>query len=204
MFTGIISNIGIVENIARKKAESIIQIKLDKPKDFKDVQLGESIAINGCCLTVVSKTKNSLSFEVSPETNAVTNLSEFKIGTLVNMERALKLSDRISGHLVQGHVDTVAKCIRIKKVGKYIEFGIELDSIFSRYFSQKGSICINGISLTINKIVKKGRKVQLFQMIIPHTWSHTNLKKVAMGSRLNVETDMIAKVVEGLILNRAK
>ncbi len=199
MFTGIITNLGVVQAIHKNKSESILTIKVDSKKDFKDVTLGESIAINGCCLTVVSRDKNIFSFEVSPETNKITNLGNLEKGSIVNLERAMKLSDRVSGHLVQGHVDSVAKCIRVKKLGKYIELGVEIDSKYSKYFSKKGSICLNGVSLTINKITKTKNKLQLFQMIIPHTWRHTNLQYAKIGSRLNVEVDMIAKVVEGLL-----
>ena len=198
MFTGIIENTGRVKSVS----QSVLSVEVIKSKPFSDVKLGESIAVNGCCLTVISEKGNLFSFEVSPETNAITKLGNLKSGDLVNLERALRLQDRLSGHLVQGHVDTTATCIHIGKIRKYFELGVEFDAIFSRYCSHKGSVSLDGVSLTINKIILKRGKIQLFHMIIPHTWNHTNLSKCKVGSRLNVELDMIAKVVEGLILRK--
>lgn len=190
MFTGIIEKIvPVLESKALSSREVVLKI----PNPFSDVKPGESIAINGVCLTAVAEEKVSLDhllFYVSPETLERTNLSQIKAGDVVNLERALTLQDRLSGHLVQGHVDGLGKLLRIeRKADQAHEIEVEVPTNLMKFMVEKGSVCLDGISLTINSISKSS----ICLMIIPHTWQQTNLYSKQVGRDLNLEADMIAK-----------
>jgi riboflavin synthase len=204
MFTGIISGLGKVTAVDRIGVGDQYGIIVLSPYD--DCKEGESVSVNGVCLTVVPSSTTDMTslnaggtftaskrlhFYVSPETLDKTSFKDLKVGTSVNLERALKLDDRLSGHLVQGHVDGVGEIISIENRGAAYEIGVRLDEAMLPLTIEKGSIALDGISLTINKIVNS----YIYLMIIPHTWTHTNLHLKQVGQHLNVELDMVAKYI---------
>ncbi len=162
--------------------------------DFSDVALGDSIAVNGVCLTAVALTPDSFTVDVSAETLRCT--SEFLPGAEVNLEKALRLADRLGGHLVSGHVDGVGRVACFEKTGESWLLEIDAPAALARYLINKGSITVNGVSLTVNKV----DGVRFALNLIPHTLEMTTLKHLAPGSRVNLEVDMIARYVERLAL----
>jgi len=196
MFSGIIEKLGSVKTITREPDAMVATVETG----FHDLILGESVAINGVCLTVTSFNAAGLAtFFASTETLDKTNLGKLVEGSKVNLERALKLDTRLSGHMVQGHVDgkcTLAECT---KDGDAWRLAFDFPARLARYCVVKGSICLNGISLTINDLeILPSRETRLYVTIIPHTWEHTNLHAVNVGDLVNVEVDVIAKYVERL------
>jgi riboflavin synthase len=195
MFTGIITATAKIAAMDIRNSQRVIQMSVP----YKDVTLGESIALNGVCLTIARlepiATGTNVEFFVSPETCARTNLGRLGVGTQVNLERALQLSDRLSGHLVQGHVDGLARLTGVRATEDCWELAVELPAALCRYVVEKGSITLDGVSLTINKIENS----TIYLMIIPHTWSHTALSARQLGDDLNVEVDVIAKYAERLM-----
>jgi riboflavin synthase len=165
-----------------------------------DLSLGESIAVNGVCLTVASFTNDGAAdFFASAETLARTNLDKIITGSHVNLERAVSLNTRLSGHMVQGHVDGKATLTSIIPEDGAYRLAFDLPQSLSRYCVEKGSICLNGISLTINGLSElKNGDTQVAITIIPHTWEHTNLYAAKIGDAINVEVDVMAKYVERL------
>lgn len=194
MFTGIVQRVGVVSRLD-KKAESLLLAIQVAPLESQ-VVLGESIAINGVCLTVTEFTPTELTFFVGFETLDKSNLGDFEIGSRVNLERALLASDRLSGHIVQGHVDGEAKFLgaelRGDKNQPHWEARFEIPTSLARYCVDKGSIALNGTSLTIAKIT--GNLVTI--MLIPHTWEHTNFSNLKSGASVNIEVDVLAKYLD--------
>lgn len=190
MFTGIITHLGIVENWDGSTLN--IQLQNQQNLDSLVLTIGMSVAINGACLTLVDHTEAVLIFEVIPETVEKTNLQYIQIGDEVNMEFAMLANGRFEGHIVQGHVDCCAQLQAVSDEGnsKKLIFGLVGD--FSRYMVSKGSICINGISLTLIDVSDNTFSVG----IIPHTWEYTNLKNLVVGSYVNIEVDVVGKYVE--------
>lgn len=195
MFTGIITDIGTIKNIDR--TEKTISFDIATNYKTKPIAIGSSIACNGCCLTVVSKTKNSLRFDLSPETLEKTNFKNVKIGDKINLEQSLKMGDELGGHLVSGHVDclSLVKNINIIDGNWIIEF--HLPQNYEKFVSTKGSVTINGVSLTINKVEAES----FFVNIIPHTLQKTNLSNLKIGDYVNFEIDLLARYVERMIKN---
>lgn len=201
MFTGIIQKLGSVTELVRSPSDPKTELKLRLESDFNDVTLGESIAINGVCLTVTEFTsEGSLFFYVSRETLERTNFDGLKERDSVNLERALRASDRLSGHIVQGHVDGLASFLGSRAIGDSYEVRFELPESLSRYCVEKGSIALNGVSLTLNQV--QGNEISI--MLIPHTWEHTNLSKIQPGAKVNVEIDIFAKYFEKYFLSTQK
>ena len=192
MFSGIIENTGIVKEFKKYRDYRLI---VDTDLKFKDIKKGSSVCCNGVCLTVISMKKLSrktkLSFDVSKETVRCTNFDQLEIGDLINIEKSLKVGDEISGHFVFGHVDETAELISSKKIGGSYELKFKISKKIRKLVAKKGSISINGISLTINNI--KGDVISL--NIIPYTWNRTNLHKLKIGNRINLEVDMLARYV---------
>jgi riboflavin synthase len=190
MFTGIVSAIGRVTAVDMR-TENEVEISVFTP--YVDVIKGESIAVNGVCLTATDVPLTAggsiLRFHVSRETCARTNLGGLKTSSRVNLERALRLADRLSGHLVQGHVDGTATLLEIRDAGECREIKVEIEPAHLRYIVEKGSVALNGISLTVNALESN----RLSLMIIPHTWENTTLGELKPGARINLELDMIAK-----------
>ena len=177
-------------------ASGILTVAASFPAD--EVTIGDSIAVNGVCLTVTRKATGTFSFDVSPETVEKSSLKELKKGTPVNLERALAVSGRLDGHIVSGHVDCVAVIGERHLISGNTVLGFCLPSENLRYIAAKGSVAIDGISLTVNSVNDKGFWVNL----IPHTLSRTNLRDKKVGDRVNIETDILAKYVERLLVGR--
>lgn len=171
---------------------------IQAPFSLKTVKKGDSIAVNGCCLTVVSKSSNSFEADLSHETLRVTNLKDARPGTFVNLERPLRLADRIDGHLVQGHVDGVGRVRRIRRVGTSWEVEVECPRDLRYYLIPKGSIAVDGISMTVNRLTPRSFTL----VVIPHTFQTTNLKARRAGDPVNLEVDMIGKYIESLLKMR--
>lgn len=195
MFTGIIEEIGIVKDF--KLLSENAEISIDCLKVLNDTKIGDSIAVNGVCQTVVNLTENGFSAEVSKETLGVTNFSALKKGEKVNLERALTLNERIGGHIVSGHVDSVATFISAVKKSDFYDMKFEVSNEASRYIIKKGSVTLNGISLTVADI--QGNEVKI--AVIPHTFENTNLSYLKTGEKVNLETDVFAKYIEKFLLN---
>lgn len=191
MFTGIVEECGDVT--ALKPVETGAELWI-KSSFSGEVVLGESVAVNGACLTVTEVTDGSMRFDLLHETLRLTNLGELETGAPVNLERALRIGDRLSGHFVQGHVDTCAEVLKYEQVGQDHEFTVSLPEEFRHLVVQKGSICVNGISLTVADL-----KDDCFTLwIIPHTHEITSLRAVTTGSRVNLEFDLLAKQIARL------
>lgn len=193
MFTGLVEEVGITQSILKGSKSAKITIKAAKV--LEEVSLGDSIATNGVCLTVTSFTNNTFSVDVMAETMRKSNLNNLKPGDKVNLERALRLGDRLGGHLVSGHVDGIGTIKEFKKEDNAIWVSINTPSSILKYIIQKGSIAIDGISLTIAYVDDEIFKVS----IIPHTKDATTLLTKNIGSEVNLECDMIGKYVEKLL-----
>ncbi|MBU2642708.1 MAG: riboflavin synthase [Thiobacillus sp.] len=193
MFTGIIQSIGHIHEYDARGADARMVIA-GGGLDFSDVALGDSIAVNGVCLTVVVLTADSFTVDVSAETLHCT--AGFLPGAEVNLEKALRLADRLGGHLVSGHVDGVGTVHRFVPAGESHLLEIDAPTDLARYIIRKGSITVNGVSLTVNKV--DGARFAL--NLIPHTLQMTTLKHLKTGSQVNLEVDMIARYVERLSL----
>lgn len=197
MFTGIIQKVATVISIDETGKDSFC-LKISNPyaRDQSPIELGESISNNGVCLTVTVWDHNFLQFDLSPETIHRTSLSRLKQGSRVNLERAMRPTDRLSGHWVQGHVDGTASVLAIEEVstGYYDLTVAPTDPALLRYCVKKGSISIDGISLTIHDLDQKSLKFQ----IIPHTWAQTDLPDLKTRDLVNLEVDILAKYIERL------
>jgi riboflavin synthase len=193
VFTGLIEDLGRVREIVQTSLSYRLTVETGLPA--AEISLGESIAVNGICLTVVNVDAGAFTADVSPETLKRTSLANLKPGARVNLERALRLSDRLGGHLVSGHVDTVATLKSRRQEGNAVHFSFALDPGYHKYIAEKGSICIDGISLTVNSLTAEGFTVT----IIPHTLAETTLQFVQPGMPVNIETDLLSKYLERLI-----
>ncbi len=187
MFTGIISSIGTVETLIRSDAGVRLTMHVDF--DLDDVEIGASISHAGCCLTVVSKQGRSYDLDVSNETLSLTNLGQWQEGSKVNIERALKIGDELGGHIVSGHVDGLAKLVSVKQDGDSYRLTFEAPAPLHRFIAPKGSVALDGISLTVNEVEGQTFGVN----IIPHTWLHTSLSKTTVGDSVNLEVDRLAR-----------
>lgn len=196
MFTGIIEGFGSINQIG--KSDQGVQITVDADFELNQTKIGDSIAVNGACLTVVSMSGNRFQADVSLETLKKTTFNRIKIGDRVNLERALRLSDRIDGHLVSGHIDGVSVIKNKRKSGNAILITFETTPELSRYMIQKGSVAVDGISLTINNCDEFSFEVS----IIPHTAKLTTIGFKKTGDAVNIETDLIGKYVERFVTNK--
>lgn len=189
MFTGIVEEVGYVAKISDKA------MTVRASKVLEDVKLGDSIAVNGACLTSVDFSKSEFSVDLSPETMRRTSLGQLSVGGPVNLERALLAGDRMGGHIVQGHVDGTGRVMSIKEDGDSIIFRIRVPKRLNRYIVEKGFVAVDGISLTV---VKRGAS-SFTLAVIPYTRENTNLSAVSVGDRVNLEADILAKYVESLL-----
>jgi riboflavin synthase len=190
MFTGIIEDVGTVNRISRKGEDALLIV--DTAMDLDDINIGDSISVSGACLTVTEKGGKRFSADVSAETLARTNLKSLKTGDKVNLEKALRLNSFLGGHLVLGHVDGIGKIQEKVSKANSIQFGLEIDAELGRYIVEKGSVAVDGISLTVNRCEKK----RFYVNIIPHTARSTTLGFKKMADLVNIETDIIGKYVE--------
>ncbi|MDD5464255.1 MAG: riboflavin synthase [Candidatus Moranbacteria bacterium] len=192
MFTGIIKKVSTVENVSYKNESLFVAIK--KPKGWK-IQLGQSIAINGVCSTVKKISKDDFEVEYMPETIAKTTVENYAKGSLVNLETSMTLNDLLDGHIVQGHVDTRGKIMEVKKVKESVVLKIKIPAKFMKFIADKGSVAIDGISLTIANTGKDWLTVSL----VSFTLENTNLGSVKIGDSVNIETDVLAKYLFKLL-----
>jgi riboflavin synthase len=192
MFTGLIEDLGTVRELRKGTAGARLSVATAIP--MAELVLGESIAVNGICLTVTSFGGGSFTADVSPETLDRSNLSALLPGSRVNLERALRLGDRLGGHWVSGHVDAVGILEQLQRDGNAWRLGFRLPAEISRYLVEKGSVAIDGISLTVNSVAAETFSVA----IIPHTLALTTLKEAKVGAQVNIETDILGKYVDRL------
>src|SRR6266700_3722452 len=193
MFTGLIEEVGTVMSI--REREHSKQLQIVAPRIAKKIRPGDSVAVNGCCLTLTAHRGDQLTFNLLEETLERTNLKMLRRGNGVNLERALRADGRLGGHFVQGHVDCTSRVISFEQRGGDHCLEIELPAEFTRYVARKGSIAINGISFTVAEVLPKSFVV----WIIPHTKRHTNLERAKAGDLLNLEFDVLAKYVERML-----
>lgn len=199
MFTGIVEAVGTILAIIPKGED--VTIKVDAGKlDMSDVHLGDSIATNGVCLTVVEFDQRSYSADLSLETLKRTGFSQYQVGESVNLEKAMLPSTRFGGHIVSGHVDDVGVIVDRQPVGRAMEYWIEVPSHLARYIAEKGSVTIDGISLTVNDVRKNAFKIT----IVPHTSQETTVNSFVVGRKVNLEVDVIARYLERLITGKAE
>ena len=193
MFTGIIRGMGTVARLERRGGDA--RLHVDARLETDDVQLGDSIAVSGICLTAVALQSSLLSFDVSNETLSLTTLGRLAAGDLVNLEPALRLVDRLGGHLVSGHVDGVGKVLSVSADARSQRWTFEVPAGLGKYIAPKGSVCIDGISLTVNEVDGLRFGVNL----VPHTVAHTTFQGRHAGDPVNIEVDMLARYVERLL-----
>ena len=192
MFTGIITGTGKIQKIDNTtKNRSAIKLKVDLSKNSKGLKIGQSVALNGVCLSVTNISKNICSFEMIDETMKKTDLGNLKVGSLINIERSLKIGERLEGHFVLGHVDGVATITKIEKKQKEVKIWFRIPKKLAKYIVQKGSIALDGISLTLVDVKKDLASVCL----IPHTIKITNFRTKKIGDKLNIETDVLGKYI---------
>jgi len=196
MFTGIVEEIGKITEF--NKLLNGARIKIECSEVLNGTKLGDSISINGCCQTVTEISNNYFTADISDETLRITNFSELKIGTNVNLERAVTPSTRMGGHIVQGHIDGVGTFLLAEKLTDFYNMLFEIPENLTKYVVEKGSIAINGVSLTVasinNNIIKAA--------VIPHTFKNTILSKLKGNDTVNIETDVIGRYVEKFLLSR--
>ena len=193
MFTGIIQGRGKI--VEKRPAGGGLLFGIESDFELADPEEGESIAVNGVCLTAREIRGNRFLVDVSPESLDRTNLGRITVGSLVNLERALRLSDRLGGHLVSGHVDGTARILERRPLGDFVLFTFEVPAGLGRYIIEKGSITVDGISLTVNRCDERTFAVS----IIPHTLEVTTLGRLKTGDLVNLEVDLIGKYVEKLL-----
>ncbi|KPM83663.1 MULTISPECIES: riboflavin synthase [Pseudoalteromonas] len=194
MFTGIIEATGKIVELTQKQGDLAIRIQ-SANLDMEDVKLGDSIATNGVCLTVVAKHSDGFSADLSNETISLTGFAHYKKGQTVNLEKAMQPVSRLGGHLVSGHVDGIATVESISPNARATEYWLSTDNDLMKYIPYKGSVCIDGISLTVNEVEQNRFKLT----IVPHTAEQTTIAEFQVGTQVNLEVDQIARYLERLI-----
>lgn len=195
MFTGLVEEVGTIRRLAQRGGAARLTIECA----FQALELGESIAVDGCCLTVDSIGSGQFEVDASEETLRRTTLGSARAGRRVNLERAVRPQDRLGGHLVTGHVDTLGSVSQIVPIGGATKLVIGLEAALARYVAEKGSITVNGVSLTINGVSAPGDSSAWFDVaIIPHTQAKTTLHDLAVGAPVNLEVDLVARYVARL------
>ena len=192
MFTGIITGTGKIKKIEKNtKNQSAIKVLVDLGKNSRGLKIGQSVALNGVCLSATNISKNNCMFEMIDETMKKTDLGNLKVGSLLNIERSLKVGERLEGHFVLGHVDGVAIITKIEQKPKEVKIWFKIPKKLTKYVVQKGSIALDGISLTVVDAKNDLASV----CIIPHTMKITNFKTKKIGDKLNIETDVLGKYI---------
>ncbi len=192
MFTGIITSTGKIKKIEQNtKNRSAIKVSVDLGNDSKGLKIGQSVALNGVCLSATKISKSVCTFEMIDETMKKTDLGNLSVGSEVNVERSLKVGERLEGHFVLGHVDGVAEIIKIEKLPEEVKVWFKIPNALKKYVVKKGSVALDGISLTVVDVKKNLGSVCL----IPHTIQVTNFKKKNIGDKLNIETDVLGKYI---------
>src|SRR5687768_12247447 len=198
MFSGLIEDVGRVASLVLNKQSAVLTV--ESSLALRGIPLGASIAVNGACLTVVQKGKGTVAFDVSPETLERTSLATVEPGTLLNLELSMRLEDRLGGHLVTGHIDGVGSVHSVEKKGDFTFFSFRLAQRLGSLLVSKGSVAVDGISLTVNRCSARRFSVA----IIPFTLQNTNLRALRVGDKVNVETDLIGKYVRHFVNQRTK
>ena len=196
MFTGLIQDIGTIRDIDTSRGD--LRIEIETQMNLSAVQVGASIACSGCCLTVVDKAENTFFVDISAETLSKTTIDAWKVMTRINLESSLKVGDEMGGHFVSGHVDAVTEILDIKPEGDSHRLTIAIPDHLKKYIAPKGSITLDGVSLTVNEVDEDsvGKNIVGFGVnIIPHTWEKTTLSDRRPGDKLNMEIDMLARYV---------
>lgn len=196
MFTGLVQDIGVIRSIDKSSGGWRIEIETALP--IEQFEIGASVCCSGCCLSVVEKSTNTLSFDVSSESLDKTVIGSWKQGSRVNLEPSLKLGDELGGHIVSGHVDVVTEISSIKQDGDSYRLKVNIPNQYGQYIAAKGSITLDGISLTVNEVEESHFGVN----IIPHTWQHTTLSSRKEGDQINLEIDMLARYVARMLEQR--
>ena len=196
MFTGIVECVGEIGSLRRR--EGLMEMTVNVPVSLSGARVGDSFCIQGACLTAVHLAERSVTVEVSGETLKRTTLGTFSPASRVNVERALRLSDPLGGHLVTGHVDGLGRLLRIERDGGNTSMQFHADPSVARYLVEKGSICIDGVSLTLGVCERE----TFWTYVIPHTMGRTTLQGLRAGARVNLEADIIGKYVEKFLANR--
>ena len=201
MFTGIVSHLGEIHDINRLE-DWQLAIKVNKSavssNNFNDVIIGASVACSGICLTVKKKCEDFLYFDVSDETASKTNFLNWKTGNIINLEKSLRVGDEIGGHFVYGHVDTTAKVKNIEKISGSYKVVFSINSEFIKYFAQKGSVTIDGVSLTVNEVTSETFSVN----IVPFTWDNTSFSNYMVNTVVNIEIDILARYLERINISK--
>ncbi len=197
MFTGIISDIGTIT--AKAPVASGTRFTIRTAYETATIALGASIACSGICLTVTEKTADSFSVEASPETLSLTTASAWQVGTKLNLERALKAGDELGGHIVSGHVDGLGAITQLLQEGDFWRLDVAVPPVLAPFVAAKGSITMDGISLTINRVEDTAEGTIISLMIIPHTWQNTTLHQRDNGDSVNLEIDMLARYMQRMI-----
>jgi riboflavin synthase len=197
MFTGLIEGVGRVISLEPRGGDMRLRIDVGS-LPFEGVALGESIAVSGVCLTVVEFDAHSFAADASNETLALTTLGDLAVGQAVNLERAMRPTDRLGGHLVSGHVDGVGRVLSVHGDARSQRWRFAAPVALSKYIAAKGSICVDGVSLTVNAVDDEGFEVAL----IPHTVAHTAFSTTRLGEKVNLEIDLVARYVERLLSAR--
>ncbi|NVJ98101.1 MAG: riboflavin synthase [Alphaproteobacteria bacterium] len=195
MFTGIVTDVGRVRSV---EGDSDKRFVIETSFDMKTVEIGASIACSGVCLTVTDKNDGWFSVDVSAESLRVTNLQDWQAGSEINLERSLKLGDEMGGHIVTGHVDCVGDIVRFEKVGESVVMDIAVPAELGAFVAQKGSVTIDGASLTVNTVEDEGAKTRFSINLIPHTQAVTSFRNSRAGDSVNVEFDILARYVSRL------
>ncbi|ABG39838.1 riboflavin synthase, alpha subunit [Paraglaciecola sp. T6c] len=195
MFTGIIEDVGHIESLTPTGDDIRLRIRVNK-LDMSDVALGDSIANNGVCLTVVDMNSSGFSADVSHETIKRSGFADYKAGSKVNLEKAMLPTSRFGGHIVSGHVDGVGEVVSVNPVGRYVEIWVQAPKDLARYLAEKGSITVDGVSLTVNAV--EGAKFLI--TLIPHSLEETIIGGYKKGTKINLEVDVVARYLERLML----
>ena len=195
MFTGIVEALGSVTKIVNG-ADSA-QLTIESPDFFSDIKLGDSISVNGCCLTAVTNTADAFTVDVMKQTLAITNIGKLAEGDVVNLEKAMLVTDRLGGHIVQGHVDALAQVAAINEGADWYEIIVSIPTNYLKYIQPQGSITLNGVSLTVAKLDDVKGEVSVW--LIPETLKRTNLGQLQVGNQVNLEVDVLAKYVERIL-----
>jgi len=194
MFTGLIDGVGRLAARETRGGDARLAIEVGS-LPFSDVQMGESIAVNGVCLTVVAFDARSFEADASTETLSLTTLGALAPGRALNLERAMRPTDRLGGHMVSGHVDGVGRVLQVRDDARAQRWRFGAPAALLRYIASKGSICVDGVSLTVNAVDEQGFEVAL----VPHTIAHTAFGETAVGDPVNLEVDLVARYVERLL-----
>lgn len=195
MFTGIIEGLGQITDI--KNGPDSAQLTINSAGFFSDIKVGDSISVNGCCLTAISNDSDHFKVDVMKQTLALTNIGSLKVGEAVNLEKAMKVSDRLGGHIVQGHVDGIATVVAANQGADWYELIVTVPVNLLKYMQSQGSVTLNGVSLTIAKLDDELRQVSVW--LIPETLKRTNLGALTPGAQVNLEVDVLAKYVERIM-----